>query len=60
MIKIYNLINKIEFLEEVATLEYEEWANNKEKDIIIETDKVIYKIEKIEGNRIKTIKACKV
>ncbi len=32
MIKIYNLINKIEFLEEVATLEYEEWANNKEKD----------------------------
>ena len=34
--------------------------NNKEKDIIIETDKVIYKIEKIEGNRIKTIKACKV
>lgn len=34
--------------------------NNKEKNIIIETDKVIYKIEKIEGNRIKTIKACKV
>ena len=32
MIKIYNLINKIEFLEEVATLEYEEWANNKETD----------------------------
>lgn len=32
MIKIYNLINKIEFLEEVATLEYEEWANSKEKD----------------------------
>lgn len=31
MIKIYNLINKIEFLEEVATLEYEEWANSKEK-----------------------------
>lgn len=32
MIKIYNLKNKIEFLEEFATLEYEEWANNKEKD----------------------------
>ena len=32
MIKIYNLINKIEFLEEFANLEYEEWANNKEKD----------------------------
>ena len=28
--------------------------------IIIETDKVIYKVEKIEGNRIKKVKACKV
>ena len=27
--KIYNLKNKIEYLEEVATLEYEEWAVNK-------------------------------
>lgn len=34
--------------------------NNKEKGIIIETDKVIYKVEKIEGNRIKKIKACKI
>ena len=28
--KIYNLENKIEYLDEVATLEYEEWAKNKE------------------------------
>ena len=34
--------------------------NNKEKGIIIEKDKVIYKVEKIEGNRIKKIKACKI
>ena len=33
--------------------------NDKEKGIIIETDKVIYKVEKIEGNRIKKVKACK-
>lgn len=31
--------------------------NYKEKGIIIETDKVIYKVEKIEGNRIKKVKA---
>ena len=47
MIKIYNLKNKIEFLEEVATLEYEEWANNKEKD---KNNRIIKKIEKIERN----------
>ncbi len=34
--------------------------NDKEKNITIETDKVIYKIEKIEGNRIKKVKACKI
>ncbi len=28
--KIYNLKDKIEYLDEVANLEYEEWANNKE------------------------------
>lgn len=33
--------------------------NNKEKNIIIETDKVTYKVEKIEGNRITKVKACK-
>ncbi len=30
--KIYNLQNKIEYLDEVARLEYEEWAENKEID----------------------------
>lgn len=34
--------------------------NYKEKGIIIETDRVIYKVEKIEGNRIKKVKACKI
>lgn len=34
--------------------------NDKEKEIIIETDKVIYKIEEIEGYRIKKVKACKI
>lgn len=34
--------------------------NDKEKGIVIETDKVIYKVEKIEGNRIKKVKACKI
>ena len=33
--------------------------NNKEKNIILETDKVTYKVEKIEGNRITKVKACK-
>ncbi len=30
--KIYNLQDKLEYLEEVAILEYEEWASNKEKN----------------------------
>lgn len=34
--------------------------NNKEKGIIIETEKVNYKIEQITGNRIKKVKACKI
>lgn len=33
--------------------------NDKEKGIIVETDKVNYKIEKIKGNRIVNVKACK-
>ena len=32
MVEVYNILDKLEFLEEVATLEYEEWAENKEKD----------------------------
>ncbi len=30
--KIYNLVDKKGFLEEVAFLEYEEWSVDKEKD----------------------------
>lgn len=30
--KIYNLKDKMEYLDEVANLEYEEWANNKEEN----------------------------
>lgn len=29
--KIYNLKDKIEYLDEVTSLEYEEWADNKEE-----------------------------
>ena len=29
--QIYNLKNKLEYLDEVAKLEYGEWADNKEK-----------------------------
>ena len=28
--EIYNLQDRLEYLDEVATLEYEEWAKNKE------------------------------
>mgnify|MGYP004621472331 CR=1 FL=1 len=28
---IYNLKNRLEYLDEVARLEYNEWADNKEK-----------------------------
>lgn len=30
--KIYNLKDKLNYLDEVANLEYEEWANNKEEN----------------------------
>ena len=30
--KIYNLKDKIEYLDEVAKLEYEEWADNSEEN----------------------------
>lgn len=43
--KIYNLKNKLEYLDEVANLEYEEWANdkeeNKQKRIEIKKEKII-------------------
>ncbi len=56
MIKVYNLLNKIEFLKEVATLEYEEWANNKEED---KENRIAKKIEKIKIN-LKNKDFCKL
>ena len=43
MLKIYNILQKMEFLKEVAILEYEEWADNKEKD---KKNRIAKKIEK--------------
>ena len=41
--EIYNLKDRLEYLDEVATLEYEEWATNKEDN----------KQERIEKKKIK-------
>ena len=42
--EIYNLQNKLEYLDEVARLEYEEWAENKEEN---KEDRIERKKEKI-------------
>ena len=55
MVEVYNLLNKLEFLEEVAILEYEEWADNKEKD---KENRIVKKIEKIKSN-LKNDEFCK-
>ena len=41
--EIYNLKDRLEYLDEVATLEYEEWATNKEEN----------KKERIEKKKLK-------
>ena len=47
MLKIYNILEKMEFLKEVATLEYEEWADKPEED----KEAIIkWNIEKIKIN----------
>ena len=56
MVEVYNLLNKLEFLEEVAILEYEEWADNKEKD---KENRIVKKIEKIKSN-LKNDDFCKL
>ena len=56
MLEVYNLLNKLEFLEEVAILEYEEWADNKEKD---KKNRIVKKIEKIKSN-LKKDNFCKL
>ena len=45
--KIYNLKDKLEYLNEVANLEYEEWADNKEEN----------KQERIERKKVKICNA---
>lgn len=47
MCNIYNIWDKTQFIEEVAILEYEEWADNKEKD---KEQRIAKKIEKIKLN----------
>lgn len=56
MVEVYNLLNKMEFLEEVAILEYEEWADNKEND---KQNRIAKKIEKIKSN-LKNDDFCKL
>lgn len=49
--EIYNLLDKIEFLEEVAILEYNEWAEDKENDRINRISKKVSKIKsKLKDN----------
>lgn len=42
--KIYNILDRMDLLNEVATLEYEEWAENKEYN---KEERIRQKIEKI-------------
>lgn len=44
--EIYNLQNKLEYLDEVAKLEYEEWASNKKEN---KQTRIERKKEKIYG-----------
>ena len=54
MLEVYNLLDKIDFLKEVAILEYEEWADNKEKD---KKNRIAKKIEKIKKRK-KVVDRC--
>lgn len=56
MAEIYNLLDRMEFLEEVASLEYEEWADNKEAE---KNSRIAKKIEKIKSN-LKEENFCKL
>lgn len=50
--KIYNLQNKLEYLDEVVKLEYEEWAINKEKDKEIRIERKKEKICNMFSNKL--------
>lgn len=45
--KVYNILDKMEFLEEVVTLEHDEWADDKESDRL---NRIKHKIEKVRKN----------
>lgn len=50
MLKVYNILEKMEFLKEVATLEYEEWADNPVEDKVARIKRKIEKIKiKLSG-----------
>ena len=49
--QIYNLKNKLEYLDEVAKLEYEEWADNKEDNKIERLKRKKDKIYKMFENK---------
>lgn len=54
--KIYNLLDKIEYLNEVAFLEYNEWADNKENN---KENRIKEKVAKI-NRQLKTNDFCKL
>ncbi len=56
MLKIYNIIDKTNYLEEVVVLEYEEWAENPEQD---KRNRIARNIEKIKS-RLKEKDFCKL
>ena len=49
MLKIYNLIDKPQYIEEVATLTQNEWGNKSYSEAKIK-EKILAKIEKIKNN----------
>lgn len=54
--KVYNILDRLNFLNEVATLEYEEWAENKEYN---KEERIRQKIEKI-NKRLSEKDFCKL
>ena len=49
--KVYNLKDKLEYLDEVAMLEYDEWASNKEENKQIRLEKKKEKICKLFSHK---------
>ena len=53
MLKIYNILEKMKFLKEVATLEYEEWADKPEEDkeARIKIQNLLEAVNKMDSNK---------